>query len=270
MDNDINKDMSLCVLISCMYQDTTIIEQSNIQSNVVVVNQCDENSIEEFSFTNREGKTCHAKFICTTERGLSRSRNMAIRNCDSDICVISDDDEKFSDNYESDILEAYKQFPEAGFLFFPFHRIDKPVYFPDKQLTIGLKELMKTASIQISFKRSLIDKHTIFFDEKMGSGTGNGGGEENKFLYDYYKKKVKMYYVPKYITTLNQGVSLWRNGFTEEYFRNWGWSVRRILGPWLGFVYVLYISVRHYKDYAPESGFGKALKNLSKGFFEKR
>lgn len=263
-------ELSLCVLISCMYQDVSIIERSNIQTNVVVVNQCDENHIEEFDFTNCNGKTCHAKFISTKERGLSRSRNMAIRNCDSDICVVSDDDERFSDGYEKDILESYNGITDAGFIAFAFHRIDKPAYFSDRQSAIGLKGIMKTASIQITFKRSLVEKYSIFFDEKMGSGTGNGGGEENKFLYDYYKKKVKMYYVPKYITTLDNNESLWRNGFTEEYLRNWGWSARRILGPWLGAVYVLYISIHHHGNYASECSFFKALKNLCKGYWEKR
>lgn len=270
MKESLIKEKSLCVLISCMHQDKTIIERSNIQSNVVVVNQCDKNGIEEFDFTNRCGKTCHAKYICTKERGLSRSRNMAIKNCDSDICVISDDDEFFSEGYEKDILEAYNQIVDAEILTFAFHRIDKPAYFSDQQSRMRLKEIMKTASIQITFKRDLIEKHSVFFDEKMGSGTGNGGGEENKFLYDYYKKGVKMYYVPKYITTLDNNESLWRNGFTEEYFKNWGWSVRRILGPWLGAAYVFYSSVHHYRTYSPESTFFNAFKNLIKGYFEKR
>lgn len=270
MKNFQEQGASLCVLISCMHQDKKIIERSNIQSNVVVVNQCDKNSIEEFDFTNKDGKTCHAKFICSTERGLSRSRNMAIRNCDSDICVISDDDEYFSDGYEKDILEAYSHIGDAGILTFAFHRIDKPAYFSDKQTRMRLKEIMKTASIQITFKREIIDKHSIYFDEKMGSGTGNGGGEENKFLLDYYKKNVKMYYVPKYITTLDNNASLWRNGFTEEYFRNWGWSARRILGACLGAVYILYISVHHHPAYSKETTFLSAIRNLFKGYFEKR
>lgn len=264
------KGMSLCVLISCMHQDKKIIERSNIQSNVVVVNQCDENRLEEFDFTNEDGNTCHAKFICTTERGLSRSRNMAIRNCDSDICVISDDDETFSDGYEKDIIEAYNRIGDAGILTFAFHRIDKPAYFSDKQKRMRLKDIMKTASIQITFKREIINKYSLYFDEKMGSGTGNGGGEENKFLYDYYKKSVRMYYVPKYITTLDNNASLWRNGFTGDYFRNWGWSARRILGTWLGAVYVFYISVRHYPAYSKETSFLSAIINLCKGYFEQR
>ena len=45
--------------------------------------------------------------IYTTERGLSKSRNLAIANAKTDICLICDDDEIFVDNYEEIILNAY-------------------------------------------------------------------------------------------------------------------------------------------------------------------
>ena len=73
--------MTLTLLIACIHEkDTSIIERSNVQTDVVVVNQCDHDSVEEFDFVNKKGRTCLAKFICTTERGLSRSRNMALFN----------------------------------------------------------------------------------------------------------------------------------------------------------------------------------------------
>lgn len=43
-----NTNMTLNILISCMHQkDASIIKRSNVQSDVVVVNQCDHDSIEE-------------------------------------------------------------------------------------------------------------------------------------------------------------------------------------------------------------------------------
>ena len=51
-------------LISCMYEkNANIIARSNIQTDVVVVNQCDYDSIEEFEFKNKKGVTCRAKFM---------------------------------------------------------------------------------------------------------------------------------------------------------------------------------------------------------------
>ena len=59
--------MTFNLLIACMYEkDTSILERSNVQSDVVVVNQCNHNSVEEFDFVNKFGRTCHAKYINTT------------------------------------------------------------------------------------------------------------------------------------------------------------------------------------------------------------
>ena len=67
--------MRLEVLISCMYQtDTSIIERTGIESDVLVVNQCDRDGEEAFDFTNKNGEICHARILHTTEQGLSRSR----------------------------------------------------------------------------------------------------------------------------------------------------------------------------------------------------
>ena len=48
--------MKINVLISCMHEkDTNIIQRSNIQTDVVVVNQCDKDCIEEWDFINKQG-----------------------------------------------------------------------------------------------------------------------------------------------------------------------------------------------------------------------
>ena len=69
--------MTLEVLISCMHQkNTDIIQKSNIQSDVVIVNQCDINKTENITFQNHQHEECKARIIHTTERGLSKSRNL--------------------------------------------------------------------------------------------------------------------------------------------------------------------------------------------------
>lgn len=117
--------MTFNILISCMHQkDTCIIKRSNVQSDVVIVNQCNKDYIEEFDFFNKNGQKCHAKFICTRERGLSKSRNMAIRNAWGDICLICDDDEILADDCEERILAAYRENPGTALIAFALIRKD--------------------------------------------------------------------------------------------------------------------------------------------------
>ena len=264
--------MKVVVLISCMNEkDTSIIARSNIQTDTVVVNQCDKNSVEEFDFRNKKGEKCHAKFINTTERGLSRSRNMAIKNAWGDLCLIADDDEIFDDNIEDIITMTFLKYPQASLIAFSLKWIGPNVSYPSEPKIIRLKELLQVSSVQICFKLKDILLNNILFDEKMGSGTGNGGGEENHFMLDCRKSGFKMWYCPENIATISHGDSKWFRGYTEKYFRDRGWTSRRNLGFFMGGVFILYNAINHRKKFAKDGvSFGMAILYMIKGFFERR
>lgn len=265
--------MTFNLLISCMHEkDTGIIERSNVQSDVVVVNQCDHDSIEEFDFINKSGRACHCKFINTTERGLSRSRNMAISNAWGDVCQICDDDEVMADHGEDTILRVYEENPDVGLVAFALIRNDNGKQYPSKKMTLGFKQILKTSSLQITFSLHLLRQYGIKFDEKLGSGSGNGGGEENKFMLDWRKSKAKMLYYPDVIATVNPGESQWFHGYDENFFYNLGWTDRRIFGPVLGLMYIIYWPIFRRGYYGKRSNISTytALKEGIKGYFSKR
>lgn len=264
--------MTFNLLIACMYEkDTSILERSNVQSDVVVVNQCNHNSVEEFDFVNKFGRTCHAKYINTTERGLSRSRNMAIRNAWGDVCLICDDDELLHDDYEEIILSAYRENADAGIITFALNRLDNPTSYPVAKKSLGLKGALRTSSQQITFSRCLLRDNEISFDEKMGSGTGNGGGEENRFLLDCRKAGFKMFYYPDIIATIKKGESQWFKGFTDKFFMDRGWAMRRCLGFFAGYAFLWYNAIHHRHNFKKDGlSFFQVLKYLHKGFFEDR
>lgn len=262
--------MKLMVLISCMHRtDTGIISESNVQTDSVVVNQCDRDSIEEFDFKNKKGRTCHVKFINTTERGLSNSRNMAILNAtNADICYMCDDDEFLADDYEDTIVSAYEKYPYKSII--TFSLIRKDYTYPTKAQKMGIKQILKTSSVQTTFRRDDILKCNIFFDPKMGSGSGNGGGEENKFLMDCKRAGLKLWYVPQIIASVKTENSQWFHGFTEDYYSNVSWANRRILGKYLGALYMTYWVLFRRNNFKQELSFASIVRACLKGFFEER
>lgn len=265
--------MKLVVLISCMNQlDFDIVSRSNLQTDAIIVNQCDHDAVLDYKYINKKGNTCHVRMICTTERGLSRSRNMAINNAWGDICLICDDDEILSDNYEETILSAYESGSNIGCITFHVERKDRPfsVKSVGSRRCIGLKGIMQTSSVQITFLREVIMLNNIKFDILLGSGTGNGSGEENKFLLDMRRKSIKILYYPKTIATVLPGDSLWFKGFNDVYMRNLGWSSRRSLGNILGALYIIYFWIKHFYQFKKEITPFNALINLIKGYLEKR
>ena len=261
-----NKNIKVCVLISCMHQkDHSIVERSNIQTDAVVVNQCDEDSVDEYSFVNKQGRTCNVKFINTTERGLSKSRNMAINNAIGDICLICDDDEVLDDEYEDTIIKAFREYGEEAIAF----RLDyEGKHFEEKTCVYNNFNCGRLSSVQMAFKRDAIVRNGVRFDSLMGAGSGNGAGEENKFVHDLIKNGVKVRYVPRHIGRVNVGESSWFNGYTDKYFQDMGWAGRRIYGKVYGFLFLAYFSVRHHN--LGNKGSVYIFRQLLKGYKDKR
>lgn len=257
--------MVLEVLLSCMHQtDASIIAHTNVRSDILVVNQCDKNGYESYELTDGY----QARMFYTTERGLSKSRNMAIYNAKGDICLICDDDEVLEDNYIETIISAFTKYPEADILTFNVNIPGKP--FPRGERLIGYIGAMRTSSVQIAFRRKSIVDNNIRFDEKMGSGTGNGSGEEIKFLFDCLKKGLKIRYIPQLIASVAQTDSKWFKGFTNIYFLNRGYSNRRLLGLPISWLYSVYFAVKKYKEYQADNTFWNALYYQLKGTIKKR
>ena len=260
--------MKLVVLISCMHQeDTSIIERSNVQTDAVVVNQCDKDEILDFDYINKKGDKCHVRFINTTERGLSKSRNMAISNAWGDIILLCDDDEVFTDDYESSVIHQFETHP--SFSIIAFKLIYERKKFGDKEQVFNRFTATSLSSAQLAFKRNEILKTDVVFDTMLGSGSGNGGGEENKYMFQLLGKGLKVIYVPVLIAEIkSNGPSLWFEGYTDQYIINEGWCYRRIFGTVYSYPLLWYHALKHVRTY--NRSFLNNLYLLHKGYFEQR
>lgn len=261
------KKMTIEVLISCMRQDdTSIIQRSNIQSDVVVINQCDENCYQKLNLKNRKGEEINAEFISSKERGLSKSRNMAVKYSKGDICLICDDDEILYDDYPELIVKAFEENSEADVLAFQIQDAGK--IFPKSKKKIGYIGALKLASWQLAFRRKSIVDNRIEFDETLGSGVTKAGGEENRFLYDCLKKGLKITYVPIAIGKMIEGESQWFHGFTKEYFYDRGIMTKKLMGKFWASLYAFYFIVRKYPLYHKDVNVYTATSNLFRGLLK--
>lgn len=258
--------MTVEVLISCMHQkDFSIIRRTNVQSDALIINQCDVEKMEYSQFSNTQGKICRVRMISTKERGISKSRNMAINHATGDICLFCDDDEVLENNYETKIRTSFERYPEESILVFKMNHPRKT--YPSGTYKIGCFKALRVCSCQIAFRRERIH---VSFCEKMGSGTGNGGGEENKFLIDCLKQGLKIRYVPLLIMSVAQADSLWFHGYDSTYWINRGWVAKMIYGKAMAYLYIVYVLfMRSYKIDGSNSWLKKAYW-IHKGFFEER
>lgn len=252
--------MTFEILMSCMHQqDDTLVRRSGITGDVTVINQCDREDYAEYPTS---GGT--ARMFSSTQRGLTRSRNMAIANARGDVCLICDDDEIFVPDYEEKILRAYQQLPLADIMILKM--VNRVPSFPDRVMRLRFPRIMKVSSWQISFRRERLLAAGVRFDELLGAGTGNGAEEELKFLLDCQKAGLRIYYAPVEIASVAQTESTWFGGFNETFFENRGATTRYILGAAMAVLYALYYVLRkrgmYQKDITPAAAWKATLRGI--------
>lgn len=209
--------MKVEVLVATMHQkDHSLVEKMNIQTDAVIINQCDKEDYEEFE--NNEKKI---KFISKKERGLSRSRNLALDNATGDVCIIADDDVVYQDGYEKMVKKAYEEIPQADIIVFDIAYEDIPEKswkFGKEKLQMGYRRALQVNSVRITFKLNAIKNKNIRFNTLFGAGSIYNHGEENIFIKECLDKGLKIYYYPKTIASISSGDSTWFKGFDEKYF----------------------------------------------------
>lgn len=252
--------MKLEILMSCMHQtDDTLVRASRITTDAVVINQCDREGYAEYPT-----KAGTARIFDTTQRGLTRSRNFAIREAKADICLLCDDDEVFAEGYEELVLGAYAELPQADVIIFKM--INQPAAFPDKVMRLRFPQTAHVSSWQISFRRQRLLEKQVAFDELLGAGTDNGAEEELKFMLDCQKAGLRIYYVPVEIATVAQQESTWFEGFNAEFFYNRGATTRYIMGLLMATAYGVYYVLKkqplYRKNLTPAQALGAIFRGM--------
>lgn len=256
--------MKLEILMSCMHQsDDTLVRQSRITGHAVVINQCDRVDYREYP--TEKGM---ARIWSTDQRGLTRSRNMAIANSNADVCLLCDDDEVFVEGYEEKILETFAQLPQADVII--FRMVNYPCSLGDQVRRLKFPQTMHVASWQIAFRRENLLRSGVRFDELLGAGTGNGAEEELKFMTDCEKAGLQIYYAPVEIATVAQTESTWFAGYDEKFFYNRGATTRYILGAPLAGAYALFYVIKKRQMYLPYITPAKALGAIFRGMWDNK
>ena len=254
----------LQVLLSILkMDDISYIDSLKITGDAVVINQCDDNQIEDIMRRSVNGSDQAVKYVKTTKRGLSRSRNMAIENATADVCILCDNDVVYVPDYEKLILDEFEKRPDADIIVFYIKRKEKPVpNYPDERRLDYLSAL-KIFSPEIAFRRERISD--LSFDEDFGAGSGKYiMGEENIFLYDALKKKKNVYYVPVKIAELKEVASTWFSEYDEKFFISRGANYAAMSKPWSHFL-IWQFALRKKSLYAKNLTTGQAVKFMYKG-----
>lgn len=251
--------MQLEVLVSCMNQtDYSIVQKSRLTGDVLIINQCLKDCKEQIHIGNQR-----IRMISTKQHGLSNSRNLAVHLSDRDICLLCDDDEIFVSDYERIIIDSFERLGDADII--AFNVENKVTRLKNQTQKIGRLQSLKLSSVQLAFRRSSIRLHNIQFDPLLGAGSGNGCGEENKFLLDCLKAGLHVYYVPQTIARLLHNDSTWFKAYDDNFFWQRGGSTRYIMGLPMSVIYGIYYILAKYPLYRNTITILNAAKALCSG-----
>ena len=215
--------MKIQHIISTMNrQEFSFMEKLGLKAEALVVNQnCPEKQEEIFLLDDIK-----VKVLSTSEKGLSRSRNMLLENSWADVCIIGDDDVEYLDGYLESIENAYKKYADADIIIFRFtHEKGKETrarFTEDVKVT--MQNVSKFASVEITFKRKSVIDAEVRFNNNIGLGTPFPSGEENAFLADALRAGLKIYHVPVTICVAEEDMKINEGYNVNEYLTDKGAS----------------------------------------------
>lgn len=182
--------------------------------NLLIINQTSQDKLLVSTFEN-------VNVINSFEKGLSKSRNLAIKNAKKTLLILTDDDVIFQSGFELEVLKAFNS--EGNYDGFRFEFLNGkgnlakkyPKHF-EEHLTQF--EILNSSSVELVFKRESIKKADLNFDENFGLGTDFFMGEEAVFISDAIKKGLKIGFFPKILVAHSHLSTGHKTLVSQQYF----------------------------------------------------
>lgn len=223
--------MKVEVLASVM--NTTLpetVEHMNLQSDAVIINQCDRLAYEEMKIAGHGGSAeadpqeeYLIRYYSFPERGIGRSRNEAILRAEGDICLFSDADIVYEDGYEAAILAEFEKNPEADMIIFNITvEEERRTYHITGRKRVHWYNCGRYGAVSFAIRRDRLLESGITFSLLFGGGAKYSNGEDSLFLTEFIKKGYRVYTAPVTIGREEAGESSWFRGYNEKFFHDRG------------------------------------------------
>ncbi len=193
------------------------------------------------------------KVLNSEEKGISRSRNLALRNCTSDWAHFCDDDVAFASHYFEKIEKALIKYPKTDFYQF---QIETPEgesfknYLASKQFFEfsnweNRQRILLISSVEIVGKMEFIKRNELTFNPEFGIGSGAYPmGEEALFLMDGLDKRARFTYVPEVLVIHPKESS--GKKLEQKQLQTLGILFRRVFG-WASVLFIPYYALKKRK-----------------------
>lgn len=164
------------------------------QFSILVINQTNPENLIISDYEN-------VRVINSYEKGLSKSRNLAVKNIARKVALIADDDVIFIPDFDSKILEAHQRNTNYSIICFQTLTNENQPYISYRKEEFWMKEkdFGDVLSIELSFKPENLRNKNIIFNEYFGLGAKFQDAESLFFLRRANYNQLKVLFCPENI-----------------------------------------------------------------------
>lgn len=198
MDNLYTKD-DIEILVSTMHRDNLDFLQGMFpfrhfsDFNILVINQTSEKRVLNSEYPK-------VRIINSFDKGLSKSRNLALKNAIGNICVLADDDVEYLPDFQEKIVGAFNENKDTSLIAFRVGLRNGNLFrkYPEKRIVNpGIFERLNIISIEMVVNR--LHFNETKFNENFGLAAKFGMREESLFINELLKKQKKIAMEPAVI-----------------------------------------------------------------------
>lgn len=160
--------------------------------SILVINQTTQNNLLQSDYPS-------VRVINSFEKGLSKSRNMALQNAKGELCVIADDDIQYKDDFQEKILRVFNENPDTAIAGFRVVNPEGTLFkkYPKARLiNPDTLQLLSIMSVEMVLNKTVIHDE-IKFDERFGLGAQFTMGEEGVFIFGLLNRGFKIIMEPE-------------------------------------------------------------------------
>lgn len=227
--------------------------------NAFFVNQCSRDGERSVSY---EGHSFAV--IDSAARGLSRSRNEALRHAKAELIWLCDDDVAILSEAKERILAAFEAHPHADALCFnvPSDTPGRPQRAIEAEHELHISNAMRYPTYRFVWRLDSLRRAGVSFDERFGSGAIYTSGEDSLFTAACLRAGLKIAAVPVEIARVNHADSAWFSGYTDKYLFDKGALFCAMFG--FALPYCALMLYRH-PDWRDGRSFVQALRLMLRG-----
>lgn len=218
--NIIYKETDIEILIATMNKDSLdflnpmFSFSSFTNFSILIINQTIKEKLLVSNYPN-------IRVINSFEKGLSKSRNLALDNAVGKILIIADDDVVYQNDFVAKIITAYNKFSHAtviNFCAINQNGASLKKYPTDSKKQLNTFDVFNVSSIEMTINKERLDAVGIRFDENFGLGASFEMGEEALFLFDLKNKNQQIAFENQIIVAHETLTSSEKKGMNERYY----------------------------------------------------